>query len=200
MAVASGVILGTVFAHLIPDAYEMGPAGMAVGLTLGFASLFALEQFTLLHACPEPGDDCPVHPLTPLALAALALHNFFDGTVIAASLEASLATGFVAALSVTLHNVPMGISVAALILSSRMADRKLPLLLVIAAMTPVGALVSAQGLVLASQTVRAFLLGLSAGVLLYVGVGDILPRLHHQRDLRVVALFYAGLITALLLR
>lgn len=200
MAVASGVILGTVFAHLIPDAYEMGPAGMAVGLTLGFASLFALEQFTLVHACAEPGDECPVHILSPLALAGFALHNFFDGTVIAASLEASLSTGFVAALSITLHNVPMGISIAALIASSQMAQWKTPLLAAIAAMTPAGTVVSLFGLLLASQVTHAFLLGLSAGILLYVGAGDILPRLHERRDLRVVALFYGGLLVTLLLR
>lgn len=50
LGLAAGAMIWMVFAELIPDAYESGPSGAAIGIavTLAFAALLAFQEFVLV--------------------------------------------------------------------------------------------------------------------------------------------------------
>ena len=50
LGLAAGAMIWMVFAELIPDAYEGGASGAAIGIavTLAFAALLAFQEFVLV--------------------------------------------------------------------------------------------------------------------------------------------------------
>jgi zinc transporter ZupT len=50
LGLAAGAMIWMVFAELIPDAYEGGASGTAIGVavTLAFAALLAFQEFVLV--------------------------------------------------------------------------------------------------------------------------------------------------------
>jgi len=196
MAFGSGVLLGAAFLHVIPEAMALSGARAGLGLAGAFLAIFALEQFALVHACPEcvAGAACPVHPMGWIALSALTLHSLVDGLSVAAGFAASEAVGRVASVAVVAHKVPDGIALSAILLGSGFSNRQTVLLtLAVALATPVGALASWRLLAGVPPEALALILGLSAGSFVYVGASDILPRLHEARSLPVFFLLVLGM-------
>lgn len=124
MAFGAGVLLGAAFVHLIPEAVARGSGPASWGLLASFGVLFALEQVTFTHACPEYCEACPLHPMGLVAFAALTLHSLVDGLAVAAGFGASSSLGLVAALAVIVHELPEGLSMAAIALGAGYGRRR----------------------------------------------------------------------------
>lgn len=194
MAFGAGVLLGASFVHLIPEAVGRGSGPASWGLVASFGALFALEQVTFTHACPEYCEECPLHPMGLVAFAALTLHSLVDGLAVAAGFGASASLGLVAAFAVIVHEFPEGLSMAAIALGAGYGRRQAFLFsLVVALATPLGAIVAYRGIQGPGGPLLALLLGISAGSFLYVAATDLLPQLHRERNWGVFALFVVGL-------
>lgn len=195
MAFGSGVLLGAAFLHLIPVAMALGAARAGLGLAGAFLAIFAVEQFALAHACPEcvAGSACPVHPMGWIAFSVLGLHGLMDGLSIAAGFTASEALGNMAAVAVLVHQVPTGISLAAILIGSGFSNwHSFLLTLIVALTTPAGALLSWGQVGQLAPGTLALVLGLSAGSFVYIAASDILPRLHEERSLALFFLLVLG--------
>jgi zinc transporter ZupT len=196
MAVASGVLVATAVADLLPEAHALaGPDG---GLRIGAAAIAGYLVFSLIeafvhqssfeHATSDRafgGDAVP--PPAPvgrlLALlppASLIVHSTLDGLAIGFSFQAGGNVGLIVLLAVLAHDFADGLNVVTLALDAARGARVAILMLALDALAPV--LGAGLSLVLAIPAgVLALLLAWFAGVFIAIGAGHLLPEAQHHR-------------------
>jgi zinc transporter, ZIP family len=202
IGVAAGILLAVAFADLFPEGLE--GAGMRAGamwFLAGFGALFVLEVATRGHTHHAHGEEPVEHAsLTPF-LAGLLLHNVVDGIVLAAGAESSTEAGTVVSLGILVHQLPVGVSFAA-VLAAAGAERRRGIAWAIGlgAAIPAGALVTAALPGLDGAELGA-LLAAAGGALAYIGAGHLLPEAHAEHPSALTSgLFPAALLgTAALL-
>jgi zinc and cadmium transporter len=131
----------------------------------------------------------------------LALHTFFDGLALGASVAAEAhdgAAGLVGVgtfLAVALHKPLDSLSLTCVMSGGRWTGKSIALVnLAFASMCPLGAIVAYRGLGVATSSQHILLscaLGFAAGIFLCISLADILPELQfhqHDRGLLSVAL------------
>ncbi|MCW2927338.1 MAG: Zinc transporter, family [Thermoleophilia bacterium] len=215
VVVAAGILLGVAIADLLPEAFELaGHTRAALAIAVGFLVLFLIEALTgghthhhephvhggeahahahaHAHGDVAADDPCiPVHAVLPF-LIGLALHNFTDGVVIGASHEVSDTAAAGVAGGIVLHQLPVGLSFAAVLLASGIGVRRMRRnALFVALLIPVGALT-----VLAaphpSGTQLGSLIGVAAGAIIYIATGHLLPEAHSEERRPGVAIAFAA--------
>jgi ZIP family zinc transporter len=135
----------------------------------------------------------PTHAIAPFLLG-LGLHNLADGLVIGASHEVSDAAEVGVAAGILIHQLPVGLSFAAVLLASGVAKRRMHLqAAMVAAMIPLGAIIVIAVPHLAGSTLGV-LLGVAAGALIYVASGHLLPEAHSEERRPFIALLFAAAI------
>ncbi len=215
VVIAAGILLGVTFADLVPETFELLDArDAALAMAGGFLVLFLVEALTGGHThhhephgheahahahahSHAPVDDpacVPTHAVVPF-LIGLAIHNFADGLVIGASHEVSDAAAAGVAAGILVHQLPVGISFAAVLLASGISRSRVRRdALLIAALIVVGALVVLLAPNLANDSLGA-LIGVAAGALLYIATGHLLPEAHsEERRPGIAAAFTLALV------
>lgn len=222
VVVAAGILLGVALADLMPEAFELLDArDAALWIAAGFLGLFLVEAFTSAHTHHhEPhahhahahahghagsedvstDDSCvPTHAVLPF-LVGIGIHNLVDGVVIGASHEVSDAAATGVAAGILVHQLPVGLSFAAVLLASGIARARMGRdAALVALLIPVGTLVVVAGPQLGDGTLGA-LIGVAAGAILYIASGHLLPEAQseHRRP-GIAAAFVAALIGTVLL-
>lgn len=201
---AVGTLLGGAFLGLLPEALERGE-NLRVFATLlaGIIFFFILEKWVLWRHCHDP--ECPADLVAgELILLGDAIHNFFDGIVIAASFLSAPALGISSALAVMAHEVPQEVGDFGILLHGGYGKgRALAYNLLSSATTPVAALIAFFALS-AIQPLVPYVLAISAASFLYIAMSDLVPGLHRVVSLRKaavqVALIVAGILTMAVIR
>ncbi|MCW2955802.1 MAG: zinc/iron permease [Thermoleophilia bacterium] len=219
MLVSAGILLGLAFADLMPEAFELaGHGNAAIAIAVGFLALYAIETLTSGHThhlephahghghghahshaqTDDPG--CiPPHAILPF-LIGLGLHNFADGVVIGASDAVSDGSAAAVAAGIFVHQLPVGLSFAAVLIAGGLALRRINRdAVIVAAMIPLGATVVTL-LPNLSDGSLGVLIGIAAGALLYIATGHLLPEAHsEERHLAAAATFAVALVATILL-
>jgi zinc transporter ZupT len=204
IGVAAGILLAVAFAELFPEGLELAGIETApLCFLAGFAGLFLVEVATRGHTHHQGGEHGPVEEhaasLIPF-LTGLALHNVVDGAVLATSTELSAEAGVAVSLGILVHQLPVGISLAAVLGAAGVGRRRgLGMGLALAAAIPVGAL-AAVVLPSLDDAELGGMLAAAAGALGYIASGHLLPEAQREHpSASVSALFPAALLgTALL--
>lgn len=177
---STGVLLGDVFLHIIPEMSEQAhflDRGLLL-ILLGVLGSFCIEKFIHWHHCHILPSKDHYHPVGTMTLVADGLHNFIDGTLIAGSFLIDTRIGIATTIAVMLHEIPQEISDYALLLYSGYSRGKALLWNFISGLTAVlGAIVA----LVATQWITGLtdiLLALAAGNFLYIAGTDLLPELH----------------------
>ena len=200
LAYAAGILAAAAVGDILPEGYALARGPLAGGVLAAMAALFALESFAAHSASSEFMEDCCVHDLGVFALAAMALHSLLDGFNIAVGFGPGTTAGFNVVLGVVLHKFADGVTLVSLLLHAGRSRREALLYsLLLAAATPLGALVAAPLIKDIPPGAEAFVLGLSGGSFLYIAMSDILPRLHRTRDRLVPLIFPLGFATVWLI-
>lgn len=220
VVIAAGILLGIAIADLIPEAFDLlDGRGAALAIVCGFLALYLVEALTRGHTHhhePHAGHltqsrdahahvhahaaSCvPTHAVLPFLLG-LGLHNFADGLVVAASHEVSDTAATGVAIGILIHQLPVGLSFAAVLLASGVGQRRMQLHAgLVASMIVVGALVVVAAPRLAGDTLGV-LIGAAAGALVYIATGHLLPEAHsEERRPALAAAFAVALIGSVLL-
>ena len=190
-AIAAGILLALAFADLFPEGLEMA-GGLAIfGFVGGFILLFLTEAFTLAHTHHSPEEHVGKHPLGPFVVG-LAIHNLADGFVLGVSAKAAAVTSWLVGLGVLVHQVPVGVSLAAILLAAR-ADRPQVIRTTVSLGLAIP-LAAALTVMLPAPTDAAIglLIGLAGGVLAYVGAAHLLPEAQAERPSRITAVLFAA--------
>ncbi len=183
---AAGVLLGTAFFDLLPQALELSKK---TGIDIFFWTLIGIVLFFLLersihwfhHHEEFHTDKKESQSTVPLIIIGDTMHNFLDGIVIAATFMVNAPLGIITALAVFAHEIPQEIGDFGLMLHRGLSRKKILWINVIsAAVSFIGAILTyALGDVL-----RGYLplfLAITAGFFIYISASDLIPEIHYER-------------------
>ncbi len=193
-AVAAGILLALAFVDLFPEALELAGDSAIAGFVGGFVLLFLTEALTQAHTHHSTEERVRKHALGPFVLG-LAVHNFADGFVLGVGAKVSAITSWLVGLGVLVHQLPVGISLAAVfVAASASSARILRTAILLGLAIPLAAGLTVALPVLSAQAL-GFMTGVAGGVLAYVGAAHLLPEAqaeHPSRDTEI--LFAATLV------
>ncbi len=193
-AVAAGILLALAFADLFPEGLEVAGEAAVAGFVGGFTLLFLTEAFTRAHTHHAPEDSVHKHPLGPFVLG-LAVHNLTDGFVLGVSVQASAATAGLVGLGVLVHQIPVGISLAAVLLVARATRPEVVRTAVLLGLAIPLAAALTVALPVPGEGALGLLTGIAGGVLAYAGAAHLLPEAQAEHPSR----FTTGLFAATLI-
>lgn len=175
---AVGTLLGGSFLHIIPESIELYGGSLLLVL-VGFLVFYILEHTIMLHSCKE--ETCPEHLFGVVAMIGLGFHSLVDGIAIGAGFEIGTALGIITALAVLFHEVPEGISAMGIMIHSGVKTSRAVLYSVIVAiLTPIGALVAFFLLGGVTPEILGGILAFVGGSFLYVAASDLIPETHKR--------------------
>jgi zinc transporter ZupT len=199
MALASGVLVATALADLLPEANELAGADqvipVAIAALAGYLVLTLIEAFihqtSFEHEDPHqaegPVGEVPgaptAAPATALGLlppTSLILHSTLDGVAIGVGFQAGASIGLIVLLAVLAHDFADGMNVITLAFDAARGVKLAVSLLILDAIAPVvGAGLSL--FVSIPPTALGLLLAWFAGVFIAIGAGHLLPEAQHHR-------------------
>jgi zinc transporter ZupT len=200
IALAAGILLTISFGDLFPESLETVGRSGAIAFVGGFALLFLVEALTRAHTHHAPHEHVPEHPLAPFALG-LAIHNAADGFAIGVGSRLSDAAIGAVGVGVLVHQVPVGLSLAAVFAAARAGrGTRVRVAALLGLMIPLAAVATAAMPAVDQQSL-GWLTGAAAGVLAYMGASHLLPeaQLEHPSPVTgVVFLATVAVMTGLL--
>jgi zinc transporter, ZIP family len=189
-AFAAGILLALAFADLFPEGLELAGEWGTAGFVAGFVSLFLTELLTRAHTHHSTEERVRKHALGPFVLG-LAVHNFADGFVLGVGAKASVITSWLLGLGVLVHQMPVGISLAAVFVAARATGARILRTAVLLGL----AIPLAAGLTLALPVPGAGALGLltgvAGGVLAYMGTAHLLPEAQAEHPSKGIGILFA---------
>lgn len=186
---AAGVLLGTAFFDLLPEA-----AAEANGINIFFWTLVGILVFFLLvrflhwfhhHDTHFKGE----HQQTiPLIIVGDTVHNFIDGVAIAASFLVSIPLGILTTVAVAIHEIPQEIGDFAILLRRGLSRTRVLLINIFSACASFsGAILMYAFSDFLSGTLPIFL-SVTAGFFIYIASSDLIPEIHKQDNQKVAFL------------
>ena len=194
VAVAAGILLALAFVDLFPEGLELAGSLAIVGFVGGFTILFLTEVFTHAHTHHSPEEQhVSKHALGPFVLG-LAIHNFADGFVLGVSSKASAVTSGLVGLGILVHQMPVGISLAAVLITARATPAQvkrttvlLGLVIPLAATFTIASPVPGEGLL-------GFLTCIAGGTLAYIAAAHLLPEAQAEYQSRITGILFAAML------
>jgi zinc transporter ZupT len=190
-AFAAGILLALAFVDLFPEGLELAGEAAIAGFVGGFVLLFLTEVFTRAHTHHSPEERLRGHALGPFVLG-LAIHNLADGFVLGVGARASEITSWLVGLGVLVHQMPVGISLAAVFVAARATSSRVLRTAVLLGL----AIPLAAGLTLAlpvpGNQALGFLTGVAGGVLAYVGAAHLLPEAQAEHPSKGIGVLFAA--------
>lgn len=188
VALGAGTLIGVALFDLIPEAIELGGTVALQWIAGGIILFFVIERLINWHHhhhIVEHGheEEELVHEKKPFAYLNLigeAVHNFLDGTIIAASFLLSVELGIVTTIAVILHEIPQEIGDFGILIKGGFSvKRALGYNLLVALTAVLGALVVlfAAG---AIEGLELALISIAGGGFLYIALANLVPELHHE--------------------
>jgi len=185
---AAGALLAAVFFDLLPESINESSVDKAMlGAIIGLISFFYLERFLrwFHHHHVHEGDK-DVAP-NSLIIIGDTIHNALDGVVIAAAFLVSVPAGIVAVFAIAAHEVPQEIGNIGLLLAKGLSRKKAMLVNLMSVVSTVIAAVVVYSIGSTESLPLGFLLGISAGFLLYIATSDAIPLVHQEgRDDKIL--------------
>lgn len=177
---AAGVLVTVSILGLIPESeHALGEPAFLIVL-LSFLGIYLFEHiFFGIHHHDGEGHDEIKSTSIGLVIIGDTIHNFIDGVAIAASFMVSPGLGFVTALSTFLHEIPHEIGDFGILLKAGWSKSKILIVNILSAlMTVVGAFTIY--FINDDSNLIGSLMAVSAGVFLYLGASDFLPKVKDE--------------------
>lgn len=190
-AVAAGILLALAFVDLFPEGLEVAGEAAIVGFVGGFTLLFLTEAFTRAHTHHAPEESVHKHTLGPFVLG-LAVHNLADGFVLGVGAQTSANTAGLVGLGVLVHQVPVGISLAAVLLAARATRTRVVRTAALLGLAIPLAATLTMALPAPGEGALGLLTGVAGGVLAYAGAAHLLPEAQAEQPSRVTASLFAA--------
>src|SRR5829696_4026454 len=188
-AFAAGILLAMAVVDLFPEGMELASEPAVWGFVGGFALLFSTEAFTHAHTHHSPEEHVRKHALRPFVVG-LMIHNCADGFVLGVGAKAFAITSWLVGLGILVHQIPVGISLAAILLAAQ-ADRSqvIQTTVLLGLAIPLAAALTVAFPVPTDATL-GLLTGIAGGVLAYVGAAHLLPEAQAERPSRATGVVF----------
>ena len=195
VAVAAGILLALAFVDLFPESLELARESAIAGFVGGFTLLFLTETFTSAHTHHSPEGPVHEHAFGSFVLG-LAIHNFADGFVLGVGAKASAATSGLIGLGVLIHQVPVGVSLAAVLMAAHATRAQLVRTTVLLGLAIPLAAGATMALPVPSDQALGFLTGIAGGVLVYISAAHLLPEAQAEHPSRITGILFAATLVA----
>ncbi|OGL29503.1 hypothetical protein A3D14_03800 [Candidatus Saccharibacteria bacterium RIFCSPHIGHO2_02_FULL_47_12] len=119
-------------------------------------------------------------PTTSLIIIGDTVHNALDGVAIAAAFLISVPTGIVTTIAVAAHEIPQEVGDFGLLLARGVSRAKVLLVNIMSALATTLLAVITFTLGSEDRLPLGWLIGISAGFLLYIATSDIIPEIHEK--------------------
>ena len=171
----AGVVLGVALFDLVPEALELAgsrwsPRAIAGWMVLGLGAYMLIDRAFGRMKRPAARWRAQLGPAT------LTLHSLFDGLGIGLAFQIDARAGWVVAIAVLTHDVADGVNTVSLCLAAQAEGAARRWLLLNGAAPLLGVLLGLT--ITVSPAMLAPLLAMFAGVFLYIGACELLPRSH----------------------
>jgi len=190
-AFAAGILLALAFADLFPEGLELAGEPAIAGFVAGFALLLLTEVFTRAHTHHSPEERVHKHALGPFVLG-LAIHNLSDGFALGIGAKVSAITSWLVGLGILVHQVPVGISLAAVFVAARATGARMMRTAVLLGLAIPLAAVLTVGLPVPGDQALGLLTGVAGGVLAYIGSAHLLPEAQAEHPSRGIGILFAA--------
>lgn len=199
---SAGALIAAAFSDLLPEALHEGTSSnIFIWTVVGIGAFFVLERrLRWFHHHHDSEESSNHNRRTPIMLVVGdTLHNAIDGAAIAFSFIADPSLGIITTIVVALHEIPQEIGDFGLLLKYGWSRKKVLLVNILNALS---AVITAAVIYLIGRNFEDLIapaLALTAGVLLYVALSDIIPAVHeHKSNNRwldpQIVFFIAGLL------
>lgn len=199
MSLAFGVMTMLIFTDLLPEAYEVIDSGnvfynifyIMVGAGIGFLLLKVLDHFIPDHEDDTKTDLDDNKNLKHIGLVssiALVIHNIVEGMAIYLLITSDFKAGLFACIGVGLHNIPLGMVITSTFYKSNQSKKHtMFIILGISLSTFIGGLfLYLFHLSNIIEVLEGISLTLTIGMLLYILVMELFPKIRHIRNRNIV--------------
>ena len=196
ISLAIGMLLGTAFLHLMPEALEQSPENKhAIFATcLGAIVLFFVLEKTLIwrHHHSHGGDfekaereiaDKRIDASGSVILLGDSFHNFTDGLLIATAFLADFSLGVVTVVSVIVHEIPQELGDFAILIRNGFSRTRALCFNLLSSCAMVLGAVAALVLLEHVEELIPFVLIIAASSFIYVAMSDLIPALNKKANL-----------------
>lgn len=188
----AGILLGTAFLHILPEAVHLLGGEIGLPLMLGFLFLYVFEKFIMVHSCEG---DCSYHAIGWSAFLGLSIHSLTAGMALGAGIVAP-GVGFFMFLAILIHKLPESLSLSSILLHAAFSKKRTLLIILLFSLTiPAGAALTILLAPKLPATAVGWLIAFSAGTFLHIAADDLLPAVHSNEENRPSTLmaFLTGL-------
>lgn len=177
VALAVGALLGDVFLHLLPEAYEEfeNKNLVSIFIIVGILIFFILEKF--LHWHHHETDCKNPHPVGKMILFSDGIHNFIDGLIIGASYLVSIEIGIATTLAIIIHEIPQEIGDFGVLIHSGYTKAKALLYNFISALFSIVGVLFVFTISKYIENITMFLIPIASGGFVYIALSDLVPEL-----------------------
>ncbi|KAA3633855.1 MAG: hypothetical protein DWP97_08265 [Calditrichaeota bacterium] len=183
LSFGAGIFIGTVFLHLLPEAYAHSDhSSTPLFVLIGFMTIFLIERFLFIKG--DGGYDHSHLVVSITAMVGLSVHSIIEGLGLAVGYQFK-DIGSLILISILAHKSTAAFALASLFLLAKLSRKKIFLMILLfAAMTPIGAIMFSLSITEINHEALEPLLGLTSGTFLYVAVGELLPEVFHTESNR----------------
>ncbi len=174
LELAAGLMISIVCFDLIPEALEISNVfNVIAGVLLGVIAMILCDN--LIKTKFSKKNTSSLLKTGIIVGIGLAIHNFPEGLAIGSGFEASIKLGYSLAIAIALHDIPEGISMAVPMKNGGMSKKKALLLTFLSGITTgFGALFGGIMGTISVQLI-SMCLAFSAGAMLYIVSGELIP-------------------------
>ncbi|MEG0994821.1 MAG: ZIP family metal transporter [Bacilli bacterium] len=205
IALALSVIVMLIFTDLGKEAYEMlgkdNVLFFILFVILGFLLLKMLDIFVPDHEHHEhetnKEDTKNLSHIGKLSSIAIIIHNVIEGMAIYTTIVSNPSVGFMVSLGVGLHNIPLGMAITSTLYQSNKDKKKTYIyIFALSLSTFLGGLL----LFIFGNNISEFILGvllsLTIGMLCFISICELLPRVINSKDKKTTVM---GLLLGIIL-
>ncbi len=199
---SAGALFGDAFIHLFPEIIDTWGFSLEISayLLVGILIFFILEKIVHFQQYHCHGDECcenelvqsphksknkkHVHSFAFMSLIGSSMHNFIDGTIIAASYLVNFQLGLATSIAVFLHEIPHELGDFSILVHGGFSKgRALFLNFISALVSLLGAIFT---FLLSSYipNLQMILVPIATGGFIYVAGSDLIPELHKVGGLK----------------
>lgn len=181
---AAGVLVTVSLVGLMPEAeHEIGELSHWIVLA-SFLGVYIFEHlfFGIHHHGGEDEHSTHIKKTSVgLVIFGDTIHNFIDGVAIGAGFMIDPSLGLIIAFSTFLHEVPHEIGDFGILLKAKWSKIKILIVNIFSSLTTVIGAYAVYFLNF-NESVNGFLMAISAGIFLYLGASDFLPKVDVNKN------------------
>lgn len=179
---AAGALLGAAFFDLFPEAVEINAGTTAFGFALvGIIAFFILEHYLhWFHHHHEHDSFSGRQPATALIIIGDTVHNAIDGVAIGAAFLINVPAGIATAIAISAHEVPQEIGNFGILLKNGMKRSRVLFWNALSALATLVTALITFWLGTTNQLPLPAILGLAAGMFIYIAASDLIPTIHQE--------------------